>query len=231
MTEAEWLASESSSTLLNLMPLQPSERKMRLFGCACFRRIWELLPDARSRDAVEVIERFADGKATESELQGAEATAEGAFRDRCNEAGGPANGGDDSPHARSALGVWVATGLEEDFLPPGVGNARLAMKGGTSGIALAVDDFRSEEAAQARLLRDILGNPFRPVSFSPEWRTDNAVALARQMYDSRDFSAMPILANALQDAGCDNDDILNHCRSEGPHVRGCWVVDLVLGKE
>ena len=60
---------------------------------------------------------------------------------------------------------------------------------------------------------------------------DTAVALARQMYESRDFSAMPILADALQDAGCDNEDILSHCRSDGPHVRGCWVVDLVLGKE
>ena len=81
------------------------------------------------------------------------------------------------------------------------------------------------------LIRDIFGNPFRPVSLSPEWRTSTAVALAQQMYDSRDFSAMPILADALQDAGCDNADILDHCRGPGPHVRGCWVVDLVLEKK
>jgi hypothetical protein len=80
-------------------------------------------------------------------------------------------------------------------------------------------------------LRDVVGNPFRPVTFDPAWRTDTALALARQMYESRDFSAMPILADALQDAGCDNTDVLNHCRGDGPHVRGCWVVDLVLGKE
>lgn len=81
------------------------------------------------------------------------------------------------------------------------------------------------------LLRDVLGNPFRKVSFSPDWRTDTAVLLARQMYESRDFSAMPILADALQDAGCTNEDILSHCRdSEQVHVRGCWVVDLVLSK-
>ena len=83
---------------------------------------------------------------------------------------------------------------------------------------------------QCRILRDIFGNPFRLVTFSPEWRTDTAVSLAKQMYESREFSAMPILADALQEAGCDNDDILNHCRQEGVHVRGCWVVDLVLGK-
>jgi hypothetical protein len=81
------------------------------------------------------------------------------------------------------------------------------------------------------LLREVFGNPFCPITFSPELRTDTALSLARQMYDSRNFSAMPILADALQDAGCDNDDVLAHCRGEGPHVRGCWVVDLVLGKE
>lgn len=83
---------------------------------------------------------------------------------------------------------------------------------------------------QAGFLRDIFGNPFQPVSFAPDWRTDTAALLARQMYDAYDFSAMPILADALQDAGCDNEDALSHCRSSEPHVRGCWVVDAVLGK-
>ena len=83
----------------------------------------------------------------------------------------------------------------------------------------------------AALLRDIFGNPFRPVAFAPEWRTDTAITLARTMYDSREFIAMPILADALQDAGCDNADILDHCRDGTlSHVRGCWVCDLVLGK-
>ncbi|MCE9568121.1 MAG: hypothetical protein K8U57_39465 [Planctomycetes bacterium] len=77
-------------------------------------------------------------------------------------------------------------------------------------------------------MRDIFGNPFCPVAFSPDWRTSTAIAIAQGMYVSRDFSAMPILADALQDAGCDNADILDHCRDEGQvHVRGCWVVDLV----
>jgi len=68
------------------------------------------------------------------------------------------------------------------------------------------------------------------MQFSPQWRTSTAVTLAEQMYNSRDFAAMPILADAIQEAGCDNADILNHCRGNEPHVRGCWVVDLVLGK-
>ncbi len=82
----------------------------------------------------------------------------------------------------------------------------------------------------ATLFRDIFGNPFRPVTFSPGWRADTAMSLARGMYDAREFSAMPILADALQDAGCDNTDVLTHCRdAKQIHVRGCWVVDLVLG--
>jgi hypothetical protein len=87
-----------------------------------------------------------------------------------------------------------------------------------------------EQSNQAHLLRDIFGNPFRTVALSTDWCTETAVALARQMYASRDFSAMPILADALQDAGCTSDDILNHCRGPGPHVRGCWVVDLLLAR-
>lgn len=83
---------------------------------------------------------------------------------------------------------------------------------------------------QAGLFRDIFGNPFRPVAFDPGWRTSTVAALAEQMYGSRDFPPMPILADALQDAGCDNEDVLAHCRGAGPHVRGCWGVDLLLGK-
>jgi len=102
----------------------------------------------------------------------------------------------------------------------------LAMPRGTENASL-------DEAARAVwALREVIGNPFRPVAFDAAWRTDTVLSLARHMYESRDFSAMPILADALQDAGCDHDDILNHCRdANGVHVRGCWVVDLVLGKE
>ncbi len=96
----------------------------------------------------------------------------------------------------------------------------------------AIGAGESERRVLAALIRDIFGNPFRAVTFSDSWRTDTALSLAKQMYESRDFSAMPILADALQDAGCDNEGILNHCRdTSATHVRGCWVVDLVLGKK
>ena len=77
---------------------------------------------------------------------------------------------------------------------------------------------------------DIIGNPFRPITIDPRWLTSNVVDLARVIYDERAFEKMPILADALMDAGCDSEEIINHCRGDGPHVRGCWVVDLILGK-
>jgi hypothetical protein len=83
---------------------------------------------------------------------------------------------------------------------------------------------------QPDLLRDIFGNPFRPVTADPRWLTDSVVAMAQTMYDSRDFGQMPALADALQAVECDNSDILEHCRHAPLHVRGCWVVDLLLGK-
>jgi hypothetical protein len=90
----------------------------------------------------------------------------------------------------------------------------------------------AEKARLSQLVRDIFGNPYRPVVLCPSWRTSTAVALALQMYEGRDFGAMPILADAIQDAGCEDPAILGHCRgATATHVRGCWVVDLVLGKE
>jgi hypothetical protein len=100
---------------------------------------------------------------------------------------------------------------------------------GALAAALAVDpSFGSELATTVRCL---FGNPFQAADFDPQWRTADVMGLARAIYDDRAFDRMPILADALLDAGCDDEDILSHCRSSGPHVRGCWVVDLVLGKE
>jgi hypothetical protein len=86
------------------------------------------------------------------------------------------------------------------------------------------------DAEKCALLRDIFGNPFRPVALDPSWLTSTAVALATGIYAERAFDRMPILADALQDAGCYHPDVLSHCRGGGPHARGCWVVDLILGK-
>lgn len=113
-------------------------------------------------------------------------------------------------HAASPLG-WQA--------------AEYAMRG-----AGFTADERAEKATQSDLLRDIFGNPFRPVSVDPSWLTSTVIAFAQQLYESRDFTAMPILADALQDADCTEPAVLEHCRCDGPHVRGCWLIDLLLGK-
>lgn len=88
----------------------------------------------------------------------------------------------------------------------------------------------AEEVVQVALLRDTFGNPLRPVIADPAWLTSTAVALARTIYEERAFDRLPILADALEEAGCDNADVLTHLRGDGPHVRGCWALDLVLGR-
>jgi hypothetical protein len=88
----------------------------------------------------------------------------------------------------------------------------------------------ADAITQCGFLRDIFGNPFRPVNADPMWLTATVVGLARTIYAGRAFDRLPILADALKEAGCDNTDVLNHCRQPGEHVRGCWAVDLILGK-
>ena len=98
-------------------------------------------------------------------------------------------------------------------------------------IAAAEREQNAEKEKQAFLLSDIFGNPFRPTPFDATWLTPTVVQLAQGNYDDRAFDRLPVLADALEEAGCTDADILSHCRSEGPHVRGCWVVDLILGKQ
>jgi hypothetical protein len=107
--------------------------------------------------------------------------------------------------------------------------ARSAQAGVASNPLLGTED--AELLAQAVLLRDIFGNPFPPITLDSAWLTPNVVQLADSIYNDRAFDRMPELADALDDAGCDNDELLSHLRGPGPHVRGCWVVDLVLGKK
>jgi hypothetical protein len=87
-----------------------------------------------------------------------------------------------------------------------------------------------DELTQCQIVRDVFGNPFRPTVIEPIWQSESVVGLSRAIYTDRAFDRLPILADALEEAGCDAADVLAHCRGPGPHVRGCWVVDLVLGK-
>jgi hypothetical protein len=216
MTEEEWLACNSPEDLLHFLRARASDRKARLCAVACCFRdpLWCVPPETGR--VILLAESFADGRVDERALH-VVARSTSALHPAPVVAAPPVRGVAFAQHA-GRVAESVCRGLAEGTRQP-PDSPKYSAK-------LAV-----EREAMARLVRDIFGNPFRPVPFSPSWCTNTVRAVAQQMYDLRDFRGMPILADALQDAECDNEDILDHCRGPGPHVRGCWVVDLVLGKE
>jgi hypothetical protein len=218
LTEEEWLSGVNPAGMVNfLRQRKASERKLRLFGCACCHRVWARLPSEASRQAVAVAERFADGLAKRKDLNAALLA--------CNEQANKAT------HDPAAMVVKVSLQMASFWASY---NARVQAAGTepleASQIAAHTAAMNEEGLAQGNLLHDIFGNPFRPVTIERNWLTATVVELARTIYDDRFFDRMPILADALMDVGCEDDAILEHCRSNGPHVRGCWVVDLILGK-
>jgi hypothetical protein len=226
VTEAEWMGCTDidPETMLSFLQDKGSDRKFRLFACACCRRIWHLLKDDRSRKAVEVAERFAEGEATKRALSQAGNDAHIVWNEL---ASASADGADAELDASDAACRTAC------YAKGAIGAANRASY--CAAYALSYEGQQAvEQESQCRLLRCLFGNPFRPFTCDPTWRTWHGgllISMARQMYDSRDFSDMPILADALEEAGCTNQDILGHCRSRGQHVRGCWVVDALLGKE
>jgi hypothetical protein len=223
LTAEKWAECEDVVQMVDHLYGKVSDRKLRLLGCACCRRVWGIY-EQPARDAVEVAERLADGKATKVECQKAESSLK-----RTANVTGPREVVASSAYRAAA---HASRNAANDFASVLVPHPRYPWE------ASEYEQYRGEcdsilareIRANVSLVRDIFGNPFRPVKLNSDWRTSTAVALAAQMYESRDFGAMPILADALQDAGCDKEDILSHCRGPGPHVRGCWVVDLILGK-
>jgi hypothetical protein len=228
MTEAEWLVCEDPRPMLELLGRKADSRKLRLFAAACARRLSHLLDDERSRRALELAERYADrgkkGPPSRNELRQAELEA-------WRVAHAMNNGPDYSRYnaARSAMEAAASTPLR-------------AAQGAAEHAAHAVSAPRpqrsKERAAQADLLRCVFGNPWRPSTLNPAWLTPAVVSLAAAAYNERNLPAgtldanrLAVLADALEDAGCTDADLLSHLRSPGPHVRGCWAVDLLLGKE
>jgi hypothetical protein len=224
MTEKEWLKCRDPDTLLVFRRRKSYSRKLRLFGSASVRRVWDLLPDKLFRDAVEVVERHADKDITDKRLE--------TQKNRCKQLCGTPHWNRRADPATSTAALAATECLAPESFAAAVGGAWYAALAEARTASAKGRLWEKVRAEQATLLGDIFGNPFRKPKFNKKWRTDTALSLSRQMYESRDFGAMPILADALQDAGCDNEDILAHCRDvKQTHVRGCWVVDLVLGKE
>lgn len=207
MTDAEWrFGSDPFATLEQLLgkpEIRP--RKLRLFALACCRNTWSRL-NKSNRKALKVAERYADGLATWRELNVA-----------CS-----ARGGIEPPELGHLIQAAVRGAVVHDkylphFVPQTLG---------------AIIELGGPEQSQyaSRVLRDIFGNAFPPVNIAPQWRTSDVLSLAQTIYDERSFDRLPELADALEEAGCGHAQIFEHLREPGLHVKGCWALDLVLGR-
>jgi len=208
MTEQEWLLCDDPSAMLDTLRGQLSDRKLRLFACACGRRIWPLLHDGRNRKAVEVGELYADGQVDSGRLGAARAAVR---RVKCS-------------GWISGDGAAFSAVLE---IMSDVGEHWRVWK-----------EAKQAKKERAKLLREIVGGPVRLARVNPEWITPDVLAVAAATYDDRtlpsghlDLARVAVLSDALEEAECDHAHILAHLRGLGPHVRGCWAVDLLLGKE
>jgi hypothetical protein len=222
--EKTWLSCTDPRPMLEFLGGRAGDRKLRLFAAACCRRIWGRLPsgpDEFNHQAVEVAERFADG------LVGPEALD--AAAEPCAQFG-----------LRNEPLVW---GYDAFQTWPVVSRDAFAAAGWVAAVAAQVvegDAPGSERAGQCALLRDLFGNPFRRRRVDPAyraWQGGTVTRLAQAAYDERalpsgllENARLAVLADALEEAGCADADVLGHLRGPGPHVRGCWVVDLLTEK-
>jgi hypothetical protein len=247
MDEAEWLACTDPEPMLAFLKREASNRKLRLFAVACCRRIEVLLVDKRSLAALAAFEQYLDGGCGKAEFS--------LFSSHAREASdailAPLYGDNEIVHNAESLAACAVTCAlnttrSKKFALSAISSAYYA-----SHAAAAATVFRrtgpspdvgavenAESLAQAQLLQDILGNPFRRVVLNPDWRTPTVTALAAAAYEERslprgtlDADRLAVLADALDDAGCTDEQILVHLREPSLHVRGCWVIDLLLGKE
>jgi hypothetical protein len=243
MTEAEWLACDHPSPMLDFLRRKVSDRKLRLFAVACCRLVLHLLHDKQNGTALEVAEAYADDQASRDELV-AVYSAAAAFANAPPPVVRYCSAAEEAiQHAFSAISYATATETaypDQEFGEVDHYNALDNTRRSADQVARAVawagrarPDRIAMQAIECNVLRDIFGNPFRLASVTPAWRTWNArtvIQLAELIYAERAFAHLPILADALEEAGCTDAAILDHCRGGGEHVRGCWVVDLLLGK-
>jgi hypothetical protein len=234
MTEAEWLACTDPTPMLELLRGNVGDRKLRLFACACCRRLGHLLTDERSRRALDIAERYADRLASAGELRAAESEGYLAVGEALPDFPGDVS----DPVQAASLARYQAAGsvyysaCDNSWL-----GARMTCQEAARASSACAwpTGQKTEQPAQCLLLRCLFGNPFRPSPPLPSavlgWNDGTVVKIAQGIYEERASDRLPILHDALLDAGCDNEDILAHCRSDGPHVRGCWVIDIILGKE
>jgi hypothetical protein len=224
MTEAEWTSCENPKRMLVFLTDQrrASERRMRLYSCACCRRVPLALDDERAHRAVEVAERYADGLADEEEREQALETVAGV------------------PPLRGGAARWAVVGVARTgamMIVDALGQTAACPPGQEYDPAR----WQAESREQCDLLRDIFGNPIGLLPPVPSawlsWNNGIIRRLAEAAYDERqlpagtlDVARLAVLADALEEAGCSEADLLDHLRGPGPHIRGCFVLDLLLQK-
>jgi len=228
MIEQEWLECDDIPKLLEYLIGRASSRKFRLFGCACCRRIWHLLVDERCWNAVGVAERYADGLATEEEMHLARKAMVQCRTETALRPGSP------------AVDSWAFAAAEAVLFDTPFWNPGAASRGAFTAAWTAAEAAwrgageegpEAEARRQLPLFRDIFENPYRPGWVDPAWQTPQVITVAEAIYEERAFDQLPVLADAVEDAGCPDANLLEHLRGPGPHTRGCWPLNLLLGKE
>jgi hypothetical protein len=222
VTDQEWPSCADPGPMLEFLGGKASDRKLRLFACACVRRVWPALPQGLAHEVVRLSEDYADGKAASRDLGRVRKPARKPVL-----------------HPSNFISLSLAPLLRRDFSSQDASETAEAVarfvgwecRGGRPVEYVIHEDVeQAEKKDQATLLRDLFGNPFRPVSADAAWLTPTVVGLAQAIYDGGAFGRLPALAGALGEAGCQEADLLVHCRAPGPHVKGCWAVDRILGK-
>jgi hypothetical protein len=239
MTEQEWLTSDDPRDLLDFLRDQGRNRKLRLYACEALREFIDtqvkgfpnrelFLPRFPNlREAPNVATQFADGLAGADDLQQAHQRSGDELRTihKWLETASCTTCHPDAWQAATDVDKYIAYEAQERWIEEG----QPAQEPGARLLGP-----QACELWRCDLVRDIFGNPFRPIIVDARWLAWNGGAmanLARSIYADRAFDRLPILADALEEAGCTDAEILAHCRGPGPHVRGCWVVDQILGKE
>ncbi|MGF1580179.1 MAG: hypothetical protein ACFCD0_12520 [Gemmataceae bacterium] len=240
MNESLWLNSTNPDDLLEFLLDVTSDRKLRLFACACCRELIHLVTEEHCLAALEAAEASADENIDANELHEAWFAAhqhKPIFRDANWAACWVAAPAVVQAVARTSL--YVANYLAEIAAEEARNQARAAVCSGApeDRTSQAWNDYHSfvEQATnqvreqQTHLLRDIVGNPYRPLQPDPAWRTQTVQSIARKIYSENRFEQVLILADALEEAGCQDETVLDHFRNGHKHVRGCHVVDAILG--
>jgi hypothetical protein len=213
VNEREWLSSTDPEAMLTHLGDRADKRKLRLFACACYRRVWHLIDEEPSKRAVEVGEELADGRADRQELRRVRAAARRVGAEAAARLAGGRSAGAQVARLASQLAVIMVLH---------------AAAGGDM-----VTPVQAEQEAQADLLRCVFGNPFNPPPSVPAsvlaWNSGTISKLAETIYQGRAFERLPVLADALEEAGLTDPIILGHCRGGGLHARGCFALDLAMG--